>query len=34
MLEAFEYGAPPNGGFAHGLDRIVALLAGERTSAR
>ena len=30
MLDAFEFGAPPHGGFGHGLDRIVALLAGER----
>jgi aspartyl-tRNA synthetase len=29
MLEAFEYGAPPHGGMAPGIDRLVMLLANE-----
>ena len=29
MISAFKFGAPPHGGFAPGIDRIVMLIANE-----
>ena len=31
LIEAFKFGTPPHGGLAYGLDRLVMLIAGEKS---
>ena len=31
MMRAFQYGTPPHGGLAYGLDRLAMLLAGRQS---
>ena len=33
-MDALQYGTPPHGGIALGLDRLIAILAGENSIAR
>ena len=34
LMDAFKFGAPPHGGVAFGLDRLVSLFAGPRQHSR